>query len=259
MLNDRMISPNSSPIGYPQIHTLIKTIIDTRIPLSDPISGFQVLDAAAGNGFLSNWLNDRGVTVTAVDLDPTKWASQNVHCKQVDLNGDLPFEPRTFDLVVSVETIEHLENPFHFLREVFRVLKPGGHMIVSTPNVHSFKSRMKYPILGLPTMFEFVQDDNMGQHISPVSIGTLLYSFDSTGMRLVDLWSVGPPVARVGGLVKSVMNAITLALMTLVKAKGDHACDYYLHRLRKDQMRRLIDDVIMITLAQRPLEDEGDK
>lgn len=240
------------PLGFPQIHALIKTLVDKHILSAGPTT-LNVLDAAAGNGFLTVWLYDRGFRVTAVDLDPAKWACQSVGCTRVDLNSILPYETDTFDFVVSVETIEHLENPFQFLREIYRVLKPGGHMIVSTPNVHSFKSRMKYPALGLPSMFEFVQDDKMGQHISPVSIGTMLYSFDATGMRLIDLWSVGPPATTIVRLVKKIINSITLLLMERLKVKGDHAEDYYLHRLSSDQLSRLIDDIILVMLARKPL------
>jgi 2-polyprenyl-3-methyl-5-hydroxy-6-metoxy-1,4-benzoquinol methylase len=57
-------------------------------------------------------------------------------------DGPLPLADEYADVVVSVETIEHLENPRAFMRQLARVLKPGGMVIVSTPNQLSLLSKM---------------------------------------------------------------------------------------------------------------------
>ena len=56
----------------------------------------------------------------------------------------LPYPDSSFDVVVFSEVIEHLTaSPLHALREMARVLRPGGRLIVSTPNQHYLKSRMR--------------------------------------------------------------------------------------------------------------------
>ena len=61
-----------------------------------------------------------------------------------DLNHPLPLPDKSFDVVVSVEGIEHLESPHLFLREVHRVLKDDGTLILTTPNIVSLRSRVRF-------------------------------------------------------------------------------------------------------------------
>src|SRR5260370_32500224 len=70
-----------------------------------------------------------------------------------DLNQTFPFEDATFDVAMAVEILEHLENPRSFLRELARVLKPGGRAIVSTPNLTSLLSRVLFAACGQWDLF----------------------------------------------------------------------------------------------------------
>jgi len=107
-----------------------------------PRSGCErVLDAGAGSGWLSEILSNRGHRVYAVDigLDSIRRASArlagqkgNVHFTQADVYR-LPFPDRSFDAVVVSEIVEHLDHPGPALREIARLLRRGGCVIVSTP------------------------------------------------------------------------------------------------------------------------------
>jgi 2-polyprenyl-3-methyl-5-hydroxy-6-metoxy-1,4-benzoquinol methylase len=59
---------------------------------------------------------------------------------QGDLNEPLSLPPCSFDLVVGAEVIEHLENPRAVCRELHRLLRPEGHVLLSTPNNESWRS-----------------------------------------------------------------------------------------------------------------------
>lgn len=69
--------------------------------------------------------------------------------KAADLSWDkLPYPDNSFDAVLGWEVIEHLENPPHFLRELHRIIKPTGLVILSTPNVDHLHNRLKFLFSG---------------------------------------------------------------------------------------------------------------
>ena len=105
----------------------------------------DVLDVACGEGYGSAGLKAGGAgSVIGVDIDPEtcrhaleKYQSYGIEIRQGN-SSSLPLADQTVDVVVSFETIEHVENPNQFLRECFRVLRNGGTAIISTPNVDVF-------------------------------------------------------------------------------------------------------------------------
>lgn len=103
--------------------------------------GVRVLDVGAGTGWLAGMLSRRGFTVSALDLghDNLLRASHRAreHGNAVRfVQGDiyrLPFPAHSFDAVAACEILEHLERPGDAIREVARVLRPGGRFVLSTP------------------------------------------------------------------------------------------------------------------------------
>ena len=90
-------------------------------------------------------MSERGFSVSALDLAPQRF-SRTISSLQLDvLSCDVeietvPFEDNTFDLIVFNEVFEHLRiNPIFTLREALRVLRPGGKLLLSTPNLRSFR------------------------------------------------------------------------------------------------------------------------
>lgn len=144
----------------------------------------KILDAAAGKGALTQSLLDRGFEVYPVDIDPEHFLVSRVRCSKVDLNTQLPFEDNFFDAVMCIETIEHLENPWQYLREVYRVLKPNGQLIISTPNITNIFSRIKFLIMG--NFFLFSKKDVLTHyHIEPIPYWKLEAMLQYTGFEIV--------------------------------------------------------------------------
>jgi 2-polyprenyl-3-methyl-5-hydroxy-6-metoxy-1,4-benzoquinol methylase len=110
-----------------------------------------VLDFGAGIGEFTHRLldmrSDRAITGADILARPPSLPAK-VGWVQQDLNVPLALPDASFDLVVAVEVIEHLENPRAVAREWFRLLCPGGTLIVTTPNNESWRSLLALLLRG---------------------------------------------------------------------------------------------------------------
>jgi 2-polyprenyl-3-methyl-5-hydroxy-6-metoxy-1,4-benzoquinol methylase len=101
------------------------------------LRGRTLLDAGCGTGWFSLRAHERGADVTALDIGPK--LLEQVRCK-CDVNTvcgtvlDLEFESDSFDVVVSSECIEHTRDPRLAVRELVRVCRPGGLIVITCPN-----------------------------------------------------------------------------------------------------------------------------
>ena len=105
----------------------------------------------------------------------------------VDLNRQpLPYTDNRFALVTCIETIEHLENYREVIREIYRVLQPGGVAVFSTPNILNLRSRLRYLSSGFYNLFGPLAPEESDihttrGHINPVSWFYLSHALLSAG------------------------------------------------------------------------------
>ncbi|MDT8438208.1 MAG: class I SAM-dependent methyltransferase [Wenzhouxiangellaceae bacterium] len=104
------------------------------------VDGLRVLDCACGEGYGSALLARRAVRVDGVDLDAATIEHARARYRADNLAFhaasalELPFDADCFDAVVSFETLEHLAEHDRLLTEFRRVLKPGGFLVLSSPD-----------------------------------------------------------------------------------------------------------------------------
>ncbi|HMS62041.1 MAG TPA: class I SAM-dependent methyltransferase [Solirubrobacteraceae bacterium] len=108
--------------------------------LAEVAGGDRVLDLGCGDGAFAAALTGAGAVVTAVDVsgEAVRRARRRAPGAQVELvaeGGELPFAEDAFDLVWCGETLEHVADVAGLLAEVRRVLRWGGTLLVTTPNV----------------------------------------------------------------------------------------------------------------------------
>lgn len=103
----------------------------------------RTLEFGAGTGnFAKQLLADELVSaVTCADILPRPDdLSSRAEWIQADLNDKLDAPSGSFDTIISIEVIEHLENPRAVFREFHRLLRPGGSLVLTTPNQESLRS-----------------------------------------------------------------------------------------------------------------------
>lgn len=156
--------------------------------------GARVADVGAGEGFFSkkvgDYLNSAGrdprELLAACDLFPEFFRYRGVECDPVTASGRLPYPDNTFDVVCSLEVIEHLEDQFLFTRELHRILKPGGIAVISTPNVLNINSRLRTLHSGFAVLFDPLplsskDPVHTAGHIHPISWYYLAYMLARAG------------------------------------------------------------------------------
>ncbi|MGH7816740.1 MAG: class I SAM-dependent methyltransferase [Candidatus Binatia bacterium] len=111
-------------------------------------AGKRLLDLSCGGGDTAEMLAKLGYQVVATDYGPPPPMNGVARLAGVDLNFFLPFQSASFDAVDLVEVIEHIENQPQLIREIARVLKPDGVVLISTPNVLNVMSRVRFLFTG---------------------------------------------------------------------------------------------------------------
>lgn len=109
------------------------------------VPGRQLFEGSCGAGELTRQLVAQGFEVTATTFEDALDLGAGATClAHIDLNLDLPLKAESFDCAVLQEVIEHLESPAHIVREISRILRPGGIFVMTTPNAGCLRSRVHF-------------------------------------------------------------------------------------------------------------------
>lgn len=152
----------------------------------------DILDLGTGSGYLSSILSAAperaarapGEGLQASDIDGKKFAVPGVKFTACNVNDGLPYPDESFDAVATIELLEHTAAPYLVLAEIRRVLRPGGVLVFSVPNVGHMMSRLSFMLGGHYYMFPSpsIRPENAGRlcgHVAP-----LAYQYWHYGLRL---------------------------------------------------------------------------
>jgi len=153
--------------------------------------GMKILDFGCGKGAFSQRLIDEGMNVDACDIDTDQIMAKVSRKIRLDLNKKDITETITekYDVVIAMEIIEHLQNPWKYTEDCIKILKNGGLIVFSTPNISNFVSRMRFLMRGTLTAFE--KNDLVHGHITPLTYIQLENLFSHYGLKIVTKGNAG--------------------------------------------------------------------
>ena len=151
-------------------------------------SGRRVLDVGCSSGYLARPLVARGCSVVGLELDADAAEVAREVCEEV-LVGDvetmeLPFEPGSFDVVLCGDLIEHLRDPEAFLVRMRPLLRAGGQLVLTTPNVANWTMRLGL----LAGRWRYTERGILDRtHTHFFTRSTLVATLERAGYRIVEL------------------------------------------------------------------------
>jgi len=143
-LYDEVLSVRTSPkLGGPAAYGSygVKKRVD-KIDETIDLKGMRVLDLGCGNGCYTAEIARRAAYVCGLDLQMQHLRAFRQAIPRLQAAGeDLPFASESFDAVTMIEVLEHTDRDSQVLKECFRVLKPGGFLVLFVPNkLYPFES-----------------------------------------------------------------------------------------------------------------------
>ena len=158
-----MSLPQLETTTMPGLHDFVVKDVLARFAKTNA----RAVDLGAGTGALALRMRELGWDVMGADKNVAGFKA-SLPFTEVDLN-DPTFCERLgigqFSMVTAVEVIEHVEAPIGLLRNARRLLKPGGHIVITTPNVDSIPARLKFL---LTEKIRMMDETSEPTHISPI-------------------------------------------------------------------------------------------
>ena len=205
-----------NPVRLRYIRAAIDTHFGSESEGLKPLAGKRALDVGCGAGLLCEPLARLGADVTGIDAADENIAVARAHAAAGGLDiayrhtGIEDFKERGFDLVTSLEVIEHVSDPAAFVAGLAGALSDDGLMILSTPNRTNFsKMAMIYIGEGLGQIPRGTHD--WDKFLTPKELTALLVD---AGLRVTDVTGLG--VDPVNGPMLSEKTELNY-LMTVVR------------------------------------------
>ncbi|MBI2712655.1 MAG: methyltransferase domain-containing protein [Bdellovibrio sp.] len=152
--------------------------------------GKRVLDVGCLGGRISKVIQDQNNEVWGVEVNANAAAvaeKRGIQVKVANVEDGLPFENSSFDVVNAGEVVEHLYDTKFFFQESHRVLKEGGILIFTTPNLNSIENRIRILLGGYPSMIGAYPEDHFGDHVRIFNLEKIEELCFQTGFKVEDV------------------------------------------------------------------------
>ena len=160
--------------------------------------GKRVLDLGCLGGRFSLLIAERNNEVWGVEINPAAAAvakSRGLRVKVADLEEGFPFADASFDVVHAGQTAEYLYDTKFFFTEAFRVLRPGGQLLMSVSNLNSLKNRIQVVTGGFLSRMGAYPEDHFGESIRPFNLHKIQDLCQQTGFQIEEIRGVPATLA----------------------------------------------------------------
>ena len=153
--------------------------------------GEKILDVGCGDGHFSQYIQGKFKEIHGAEI-----AEEAAHIAQrrsmfvslLDINESLPYKDKTFSAVSCLDVIEHLFDPVSVLKEICRVLRPNGQLVLTTPNIRYFRNLYKLICRGV---FPHTSSDTFiwgGGHLHYFTRKDLSVLLKMAGFKKIDFY-----------------------------------------------------------------------
>lgn len=164
-----------------------KNTHETVLRLISKHKNATIVDIPSGSGAFTLRLKNNGYSnVLAIDIKNIMHFDHE-NFKIGDMTQALPIEDNSTDALVCIDGIEHISKQFNFVKEVHRILKKDGELIISTPNISSLRSRWKWFTTGHHHKCGAPLDENNPNplhHIGMISFPEIRYMLHANGFQI---------------------------------------------------------------------------
>lgn len=195
--------------------------------------GCQIIDMGTGQGALAARLSAEGFSVTAIDVNAADFQLvgdiEYLTCDFNDVTQLRSLSSRRnglYDAAISIEVIEHLENPWEYVRNLKSLVRPGGLVLISTPNPASWHSRLTFLRRG-----EFDDFGSRGQegHVNPIAPWEMHRIVQESGLTITGVTYAGD-VYQDPSLLQRTIRVLSYPLRALQTGALDGFCQVFLTR-----------------------------
>lgn len=166
----------------------LNIVVDMLTTFGKTSSGTtKFIDLGCKDGYLLDKAKALGFEVYGVDKEENivdELNTQGYKVKKANLNKELPYPDNFFDIVSCQQVIEHLTDPEQLIKECYRILKKDGILILSTPNLASFGSRLRLLVGLYPLQLGPCNKWHFGNHYRLFTLPTLKCVLERNGFRI---------------------------------------------------------------------------
>jgi SAM-dependent methyltransferase len=183
--SDALLRANHSTFeGYPVPMQALR--VRRIVELMGDYGAGRLLDVGCADGQFGEFTARLGWQPFGIDINAhnaTLAVQRGVLSVSADLTNIFPYATNSFDAITAMEILEHLVDTTFFLSECRRVLKPGGHLYLSTPNLASMVNRIRLLVGQYPYWVDYRLEDSIG-HVRNYTLPILTQHLMNVGFRV---------------------------------------------------------------------------